>query len=249
VAGAQRHYRGWSYREHRPTDDRATRQGRLLASLSNETSFWLTEASLVELLEDLGFASVGRCSAPTNPAEADDRATFVARKQPAPEIRSFPWINTASRREVENRSASPRQTLFMPPVRGPMASAQLATVLCLGDWVRRHPDFTVGNRGGPIADQRLGIWRRADLDDYVGGLRRVPPILVVELGRDEETLRRRAELYLAAGTRTVWLVLVETAELAVVDPSGATRFAAAQALPQIAELPDLRPRAGELLLL
>ena len=73
VGGTQ--LRGHHYHEHNPGTDKS----RLLwASLDNDSSFWLTEPSLVNVLTDAGFTSVMNVLAPTMPNLCVDRRTYLA---------------------------------------------------------------------------------------------------------------------------------------------------------------------------
>ena len=68
--------RGHHYFEHEP--DAGDKAAKLWASLDNESSFWLTQASLVNLLMAAGFATVSEVLAPTMPGNPDDRRTYLA---------------------------------------------------------------------------------------------------------------------------------------------------------------------------
>jgi Uma2 family endonuclease len=97
------------------------------------------------------------------------------------------------------------------------------------------------------------IWRRADVGPYTGGLRRVPPVLVVEVAGDatsdtESALREKASWYLKAGVTIVWIALPQTRALLVVTSSGATQLEASQRVPSSPELPDLSVAVSELFL-
>jgi SAM-dependent methyltransferase len=63
-----RTYHGAVFSEHRPSDSPAERLTHRRASLDNTQSFWLTRASLMNLLADVGFTSVAEtqipCAAP-----------------------------------------------------------------------------------------------------------------------------------------------------------------------------------------
>jgi hypothetical protein len=53
------------------------------------------------------------------------------------------------------------------------------------------------------------VWSRADLGAYEGGLRRVAPVLAVEVagadeGDSEKALREKADWYLGGGIAVVW---------------------------------------------
>jgi Uma2 family endonuclease len=128
-------------------------------------------------------------------------------------------------------------------------------VITLGAWVRAHPELVLGTNeagmrlGGDTRAADAAIWRRADLGQYEGRLRRAAPILAVEVaGRDEteEVLAEKAAWYLGHGVHAVWVVLPEPREVVVWTAEGAQRVAAAETLPQTPALPGLAPRAAEL---
>src|SRR5205085_1932924 len=94
------------------------------------------------------------------------------------------------------------------------------------------------------------IWRRADLGAYHGGLRRVPPILAVEVAGDDDaegSLRDKARWYRDAGVVLVWVGLAETPE-GLVCGAAEERYRLGQTLPPHPALPDLRPRVDDLFL-
>jgi SAM-dependent methyltransferase len=74
-----REYAGATQPEHGETDDPATIARRNWASLDNRTSFYLTDAALLNLLSDLGFSSIYTCEMP-NYRIMSDRRTYVALK-------------------------------------------------------------------------------------------------------------------------------------------------------------------------
>jgi SAM-dependent methyltransferase len=249
-------YRGWWYREHRADDAVEVKRGRLLASLASDASFWLTRDSALSLLRDAGFPTVLECQAPPQPFQDDDRCTLLALKGAAPEVLTFPWINAASDAEVRAHSRPHERILFMPPLGSAREDAHLAVVLALGSWVRAHPELVLGTSSTAFAANGTAhapdaaIWRRRELDPYVGRLRRVPPVLVVDVADEdaaERGLRERADAYLAAGVGAVWLVLPGTRTVLVVSSAGAKRFGAADVLPEPPELGGFRPSAGDLL--
>jgi SAM-dependent methyltransferase len=80
--------RGHYYHEHNPGEDK-TRM--LWASLDNDSSFWLTEASIVNALTEAGFTSVMNVITPTMPGLAIDRKTYLGfAGKPAPVLTSDP---------------------------------------------------------------------------------------------------------------------------------------------------------------
>lgn len=237
-------YRGWTYLEHRPDDATATRQGRLLASLTNESSFWLDRDSLLSLLRHVGFPTVLECHVPIQPFQGADRLTLLALKSATPPVFSFPWIDRASEAEVRRRARPKAPLLSMPPCCNAKEEALVDVVIALGGWVRSHPEFVLGTRE-PVA-----IWRRADLESCTGTLRRVPPLLAVEVAGNadpEDEMRERARLHLEGGAGGVWLLLPEAGAVEVVLPSGSRRFSGDALLPAPPGLPSLAQRVGEIL--
>jgi hypothetical protein len=75
-----RRYHGHLYSEHAAADALAVRMARACASLNNDSSFWLTKPSLLNLLRDVGFTSVCEILRPKSFADFADRLTFAAVK-------------------------------------------------------------------------------------------------------------------------------------------------------------------------
>jgi len=96
-------YEGRWHREHNDDDSPALRLGRVLKSVDNTFSFRFTEDSLVRALEDAGFTSVLRASAPREPGKAADRITLVARSGDRVRLSTYPWINDVSEAEIVRR--------------------------------------------------------------------------------------------------------------------------------------------------
>jgi hypothetical protein len=71
-------YFGFLYKEHSPEDSPAVKAGRKWSSLDNETSFWFTKPSLLNLLRDVGFSSAFEVLSPKGFADYSDRLTFAA---------------------------------------------------------------------------------------------------------------------------------------------------------------------------
>lgn len=145
--------------------------------------------------------------------------------------------------------------LFLPPSGDEQQDTCVDVVTVLNVWRRAHPAFRVG---GNEAGMRLGddsrgadaaVWRAADLGDYHGGYRRVPPVLAVEVAGKwdtEEQLRAKAEWYLAKGVEVVWLVFPRLRRVVVLKPGDEATVEAGDRLPGHPSLPDLAPMAGEL---
>lgn len=79
-------YHGHMYREHFPDESDELKKERNLSSYGNDTSFWLTRPSFINLLSNIGFSSTFECFTPVHlqPVKSDgyrrDRCTFVALK-------------------------------------------------------------------------------------------------------------------------------------------------------------------------
>lgn len=89
-------YSGVVYREHQEETPQDIRLQALWASLDNAKSFWLTRASMYNMLQECGFTSVHACMNPAIPEQYTDRDTIMALKsQPytvlcSPETNSIP---------------------------------------------------------------------------------------------------------------------------------------------------------------
>jgi 2-polyprenyl-3-methyl-5-hydroxy-6-metoxy-1,4-benzoquinol methylase len=86
-----RTYWGRSILEHHAHTTREQRLKSLWASLDNPKSFWLTRASLYNLLRHVGFTSVYECHNPQIITNAD-RITLVAVKGQPAEVRTTPLL-------------------------------------------------------------------------------------------------------------------------------------------------------------
>ncbi len=73
-------YHGHVYGEHAATESAAAKQKRLWASLDNDTSFWFTEPSLLNLLARAGYSSSFEVLTPTMPGNLRDRKTYLSVK-------------------------------------------------------------------------------------------------------------------------------------------------------------------------
>ena len=73
-------YHGIIYREHSSTDTTEMKLSRAWASLDNETSFWMTKPSLLNLLRDVGFTTVCEVFRPASFFDFSDRVTLAAIK-------------------------------------------------------------------------------------------------------------------------------------------------------------------------
>ena len=96
-------YWGDSYREHSDGAPAEEKLKRLWSSIDNETSFWFTRPSLVNIISKAGFSSVYECFVPPTfiPSinfqnagiRAHDRCTFVAIKDKYFELNTSPAAN------------------------------------------------------------------------------------------------------------------------------------------------------------
>lgn len=73
-------YEGATAPEHAAGDSDATKAARTWASVDNDTSFWITEASLINLMRDVGFSSTYEVLGPRGFSDFSDRHMFVALK-------------------------------------------------------------------------------------------------------------------------------------------------------------------------
>lgn len=105
-------YYGAYWREHSDEDDEGTKLKRLWSSLDNNMSFWFTRPSLINLLYNIGFASIYECFNP--PIKGyKDRCTFVAMKGTPVELKTSPAANSIHEEWEENEltyaTANPKE--------------------------------------------------------------------------------------------------------------------------------------------
>jgi hypothetical protein len=108
--------------------------------------------------------------------------------------------------------------------------------------------------------ERLDSWPRVSgrLEYFEGalwyippGLRRVPPVLAVEVAGVDDTaglLRDKAAWYLERGVEVVWLVFPDERRVEVIARDGSTIFEHDATLAPHAGLPGLAPRVRDLFL-
>lgn len=146
--------------------------------------------------------------------------------------------------------------LYMPPCGDVQQDVAVDLAYLLGAWRRAHPEFAVGGNeagmllGGEVRAAEAAVWRRADLDGYQGGYRRVPPILAVEIAgtdEDERALRTKAAWYFEHGVRFVWLVLPGAREVIVLRAAGGEcRVKGSEPIAPEPELPELLVTPNEI---
>lgn len=159
------------------------------------------------------------------------------------------WPRVAGRLEyVEGR------LLYMPPCGDEQQDVVADVVITVGAWVRAHREFVLGTNeagmrlSGTTRAADAAVWRRADMGAHTGGLRRVPPVLAVEVAAQDEpehVLDEKARWYLSVGVEVVWLVLPASREIVVHTASGAGRFESGAQLPEHPSLPGLTPRVED----
>jgi SAM-dependent methyltransferase len=109
-------YHGVVYREHSNTDTPAMKMASAWASLDNETSFWMTRPSLLNLLRDVGFTTVLEVFRPASFFDFSDRVTLAAIKGIPQEISIYPKAPEPDWPEHLNLPVHPSQAhYFVPP--------------------------------------------------------------------------------------------------------------------------------------
>ena len=73
------------------------------SALGNETSFWFTLPSLLNLLADAGFTSVYQCHNPSEPDKPSDRVTLVAMKGAKPLRKMLPHRESKNKPYITQR--------------------------------------------------------------------------------------------------------------------------------------------------
>ena len=140
--------------------------------------------------------------------------------------------------------------LYMPPCGDDQQDVSVSVAWLFEPWAAAHADFVVGGNeagmllGGEIRGADLAVWRRADLGANTGGLRRIPPVLAVEvagLDEDEPALSEKVRWYFDHGVLIVWVVLPQTREVVVLGSAGERRYKSGDRLAPQPELPGLEP--------
>ena len=88
-----------------------------------------------------------------------------------------------------------------------------------------------------------------DVGPYTGGLRRVPPVLAVEVaGKDESAQLQldKAAWYLRHGVEVVWVLVPRIRRVVVVTGEGSVELGPGARLPAHASLPGLEPLVDDL---
>ena len=111
------------------------------------------------------------------------------------------WPRVVGRLEyVEGR------LLYLPPCGDEQQEVVTDVVITVGAWVRAHREFVLGTNeagmrlAGMTRAADAAVWRRELLGPRTGGLRRVPPVLAIEVAAQDElegALEEKARWYLS----------------------------------------------------
>lgn len=145
--------------------------------------------------------------------------------------------------------------LYMPPCADTQSDVVFSVNVLLGQWLKKHRDFVgATNEAGMLLQGSVraadaAVWRKSDLGEHVRGtLRRVPPVLAVEVaGQDEDegVLTEKAAWYLGCGVNVVWLVYPESRSVVLANAWSSERYAGRDTLRKQPSLPGLAPRVSE----
>ena len=157
---------------------------------------------------------------------------------------------------VEGRLEYVNGRLFYMPPSGDEQQDTVADVATeLGLWARVHPDFLVATGeagimfGRDVRGVDAGLFRQADVGPYTGGLRRVPPVLAVEVaGKNESPQLQldKAAWYLGHGVQVVWVLVPRTRRVVVVTREESIELGLGDRLPAHPSLPGLEPLVDDL---
>jgi 2-polyprenyl-3-methyl-5-hydroxy-6-metoxy-1,4-benzoquinol methylase len=132
-------YDGWYYREHDPKASTAERESALEASIDNERSFWLTRASLFNLLAHAGFSSVYQVQYPAEVQNTYDRMTIVAVKGSREAVLTNPWVGERAPENVAEAQSVTLHSAQRPPLVFARGNLRNWTVYLLNRASRRLP--------------------------------------------------------------------------------------------------------------
>ena len=151
-------YHGHVYGEHDATETQAEGARRLWASLDNDSSFWFTEPSLLNLLARAGYSSAFEVLTPTMPGNLRDRKTYLA-------VKGHP-----ARRAHVRRDRSPADVDIPEGANPRMDPSQ----------VHARPGVRDGQAGPPARDQGR------HQAEPCGRSRSLPPDQTPEFQRDDK---------------------------------------------------------------
>jgi Uma2 family endonuclease len=145
--------------------------------------------------------------------------------------------------------------LYMPPSGDEQQDTVADVATELGLWTRAHPEFLASTNEAGILFGRdvravdAALFRRSDVGPSTGGLRRVPPVLAVEVaGKDEplQLLLDKARRYLTYGVEVVWILVPRTRGGIVLSGLTSTELGTGGRLPAHPLLPGLEPLVDDL---
>ena len=144
--------------------------------------------------------------------------------------------------------------LYMPPSGDEQQDTVADVTVELGLWTRAHHEFLIStNEAGMILGEDVraadaSVYRRTDVGPYTGGLRRVPPVLAVEVAGKEpsDLLSEKARWYLERGVEVVWLLVPRTHRVIVKTLAGSVELGPGDRVPAHPSLPGLEPRVDDL---
>ena len=136
---------------------------------------------------------------------------------------------------------------YMPPCGEvqQLVAVDVATELNL--WRRTNTAYDVGGNeagmmlGGEVRGADAAVWLARKPQP---GFARVPPILAVEVGGQNDTLEyleKKAEWYLSHDVECVWIVMPDTRSVRVVTKAGHVDVAGGARIPEHPSLPGLAP--------
>lgn len=105
-------YFGTKGEEHDASDSKEMRMAKLWASLDNNENFWLSRATLYNVLSDAGFTTVYECNVPAEPEKPADRITVVAIKGEAGRLLNAPLMAARPRDDMPEHSHRENSVAF-----------------------------------------------------------------------------------------------------------------------------------------
>jgi Uma2 family endonuclease len=144
---------------------------------------------------------------------------------------------------------------YMPPSAEVQQVVAVDVAYVLRGWAETHRDFVVGGNeagmklGDDVRAADVAVWRVADVGPATQALRRVPPVLAVEVAgadEDEDALSSKATWYIAHAVTVVWIVWPSLRVVDVVTGKETRRYSRDEQIAPRPELPDLAPQVAQL---